>query len=454
MDTMAKQKMTVSKLGTTTWISALQLALWDNIFGPRVDQLWYGTEEIDEEVSLSAARHSLSGEIEDDLSLDSEVETKFHVFAGTGFVVLALIFTAPNRNSSTRFSLSLLFRKKHLERYLTLYRVVQEHMLHLVKKLRAVLLWPQRESGLAQFRSFLPPFLRHMEALYSSSLPPVKSTTIFCTQEISYKYEFLARAITSHLQTHGSTVVVGSDEDSVNTFVDSLSLFLTTSEKKRSRRAANGAVYVPDLVLQGITKPKQIAREEVILSMLPTTIIDVDRQIVKHTRVYHEYVLLRKEHMNSEIERLNLTGEEMRRRPTHARQQSSSSSLSSSTDSSLFRQLKESAPCVEQMLLEAFRLPPALREGYIAQWIRVIARRAITLIKYAEAETRRREVSVLEVGTIQSIRDDLKLSADADFLVVLGVAEKLSPGIYLILAGDPLLMEERFMELFESFALS
>lgn len=61
---------------------------------------------------------------------------------------------------------------------------------------------------------------------------------------------------------------------------------------------------------------------------------------------------------------------------------------------------------------------------------------------------------MLEVGTIQSIRDDLKLSADADFLVVLGVAEKLSPGIYLILAGDPLLMEERFMELFESFALS
>lgn len=56
--------------------------------------------------------------------------------------------------------------------------------------------------------------------------------------------------------------------------------------------------------------------------------------------------------------------------------------------------------------------------------------------------------------TIQRIREDLKLTADADFLAVLGVAEKLSPGVYMTLAGDPLLMEERFIELFESFALS
>jgi hypothetical protein len=133
------------------------------------------------------------------------------------------------------------------------------------------------------------------------------------------------------------------------------------------------------------------------------------------------------------------------------------------------------------MLLEAFKLPPALREGYIVQWIRVISRRAVTLIKYAESETyaipllrprrllvahstlsnarththsKRLNTSVLELEVMQRIREDLKLSADADFLVILGMAEKLSPGIYTTLAGDPLLMEERFIELFESFALS
>ena len=78
---------------------------------------------------------------DDDLPLDSNVETKFHVFSGIGYVVLALIFTAPNRNSPTRFSLSLIFRKKHLERYLVLHQVVQEHMLRLVNKLKTVLLW-------------------------------------------------------------------------------------------------------------------------------------------------------------------------------------------------------------------------------------------------------------------------------------------------------------------------
>lgn len=68
--------------------------------------------------------------------------------------------------------------------------------------------------------------------------------------------------------------------------------------------------------------------------------------------------------------------------------------------------------------------------------------------------SKRLNATVLELETIQRIRQDLKLSADADFLVILGVAEKLSPGIYTTLAGDPLLMEERFIELFESFALS
>lgn len=119
---------------------------------------------------------------------------------------------------------------------------------------------------------------------------------------------------------------------------------------------------------------------------------------------------MRREYMLSEVDRLTSeikSGDDSRRRIIPIRQGSASASSASSLSlSNLFGQLKESAPCVERMLLEvaisfpisityggstpvpdkAFKLPLALREGFVAQWIRIVARRAVTLIKYAETE--------------------------------------------------------------------
>jgi hypothetical protein len=44
----------------------------------------------------------------------------------------------------------------------------------------------------------------------------------------------------------------------------------------------------------------------------------------------------------------------------------------------------------------------------------------------------------LEASVVKKLRADLDLNSDADFDVLLGVAEKLSPGIYVALAGIPL----------------
>ena len=49
------------------------------------------------------------------------------------------------------------------------------------------------------------------------------------------------------------------------------------------------------------------------------------------------------------------------------------------------------------------------------------------------------------------MRDALELKDGEDYNVMLGIAEKLAPGIYVKIAGDPESMEERFMELFENF---
>ena len=43
------------------------------------------------------------------------------------------------------------------------------------------------------------------------------------------------------------------------------------------------------------------------------------------------------------------------------------------------------------------------------------------------------------------------LPLSSDYLCLLGLAETLAPGTYVRLAGDPDVLESRFVELFESF---
>ncbi len=87
---------------------------------------------------------------------------------------------------------------------------------------------------------------------------------------------------------------------------------------------------------------KPILPEEVIQSLLPTTLIDLRKQAVHHTRVYHEYIHMRREYMNLEMEKLLLDGKKRNKeafpRPT--------------TVSSLFSHLREPSPIVDHMLTE------------------------------------------------------------------------------------------------------
>lgn len=67
---------------------------------------------------------------------------------------------------------------------------------------------------------------------------------------------FIRKAITSHLQTGGVTVVMGKDYTQVNLMISSLALLLTKDERRLSRYAQPLArmAYAPDLILQGLIK--------------------------------------------------------------------------------------------------------------------------------------------------------------------------------------------------------
>jgi hypothetical protein len=311
-------------------------------------------------------------------------------------------------------------------------------MTQLVKKLQAML-EKVPEGGMLRFTQELGKFCTNMEQLFTPQLPTFNiRRTIFANNQV-VDLDFVTKAITSHLQTHGSTVVTGSNEDAVNMYIESLALFLGPRERKRASLAAPGREYVPDLLLQGIIgEDVKLADDKVIESMLPTTWIDLDTRVVKQTHPFHEYAVLRKEFIYLEVDKLVGVSHPVEQNMWSARD-------------GLFRLLKAGPSLlVTRILTEVCRLQQQeLREGYIAQAMRLLMRKAVVLIKYVDAELA--EATTLGEGVVKRIRTDLSIPHDADFDVLLAIAEKLRPGSYVTLAGDPTTIEEKFIELFESF---
>jgi len=77
-----------------------------------------------------------------------------------------------------------------------------------------------------------------------------------------------------------------------------------------------------------------------------------------------------------------------------------------------------------------------VREGFIDNFLRLLDRKALALIKYVEAKSSFGTVPLDHTGKRQ-LRQDLQLATEADYSIVLTRAEKLHPGIYTFLNGDP-----------------
>jgi len=119
-----------------------------------------------------------------------------------------------------------------------------------------------------------------------------------------------------------------------------------------------------------------------------------------------------------------------------------------------------------------------VKQGYIAQMMSLLLRKATVLLKYVEAmpvnmdtaeiqqEQRNKDEAMeneppnlLEMRedlqmsreTKKRIRNDLGLREDSCFNLLLGIAEKLKPGIYYTVVGNQAWIEEKLIELFERF---
>uniref|UniRef100_A0A8D3ECH5 Uncharacterized protein n=1 Tax=Scophthalmus maximus TaxID=52904 RepID=A0A8D3ECH5_SCOMX len=271
---------------------AATFAYWDNILGPRVRHIWAPKGDqlmflSDGEVTF-LANHTLNGEILRSAECGA-VDVKFFVLAEKGVIIVSLIFDGELKGDKNTCALSIILPQTELAFYLPLHTICVERLKHVIRKGR---IWMQKGYNIISVLSLeIVPIMELLASMKSHSVSEdidIRDTVLH-DDDIgdSCHEDFLHKAVSSHLQTCGCSIVVGSNPEKVNKIVRTLCLFLTPAERKCSRlcRADSSFTYDTGLFVQGLLKDSTgsfvLPFRQVLYSPYPTTHIDVDINTVK-----------------------------------------------------------------------------------------------------------------------------------------------------------------------------
>ncbi|XP_013810855.1 guanine nucleotide exchange factor C9orf72 homolog isoform X2 [Apteryx mantelli] len=437
----AVAKTEISLNGESPLLAAT-FAYWDNILGPRVRHIWAPkTEQVllsDGEITF-LANHTLNGEILRNAE-SGAIDVKFFVLAEKRVIIVSLIFDGNWNGDRSTYGLSIILPQSELGFYLPLHRVCVDRLTHIIRKGR---IWMHKgQSIIPMLTGEVIPVMELLSSMKSHSVSEEIdiSDTVLNDDDIgdSCHEGFLLNAISSHLQTCGCSVVVGSSAEKVNKIVRTLCLFLTPSERKCSRLCRNESSfkYESGLFVQGLLKDATgsfvLPFRQVMYAPYPTTHIDVDVNTVKQMPPCHEHIYNQRRYMRSELTafwRAN-SDEEMSQDPIiHADE-------SFTPDLNVFQDILHRDTLVKAFLDQIFHLKPglSLRSTFLAQFLLVLHRKALTLIKYIEDDTQKGKKPF---KSLRSLKIDLDLTAEGDLNIIMALAEKIKPGLHSFIFGRP-----------------
>lgn len=76
----------------------------------------------------------------------------------------------------------------------------------------------------------------------------------------------------------------------------------------------------------------------------------------------------------------------------------------------------------------------SLRSTYLAQFLLLLHRKALTLLKYIEDDTQKGKKPF---KSLRSLKTDLDLNMEGDLNIVMALAEKLRAGLHSFVFGKP-----------------
>ncbi|XP_060702220.1 guanine nucleotide exchange factor C9orf72 homolog isoform X4 [Hemiscyllium ocellatum] len=252
----------------------------------------------------------------------------------------------------------------------------------------------------------------------------------------SCREDFLHKAISSHLQTCGCSVVIGSNPEKVNKMVRTLCLFLTPNERKCARLAnASGSFkYDSGLFVQGLLKDATgsfvLPFRQIMYAPYPTTHIDVDVNTVKQMAPCHEHIYNQQSYMSQELHKLQKTASEEDVIPDTVIHMDESFT----PDLNIFQDMMYRDTLVKSFLDQIFQLKSglSLRSIFLSQFLLVLHRKAQTVIKYIEDETQKGKKPF---KSLRNLKTDLDLAVEGDLAIIMAIAEKLKPGLHSFIFG-------------------
>lgn len=121
------------------FISAFILCHWDNILGPRILNVWLGSEcNLTEKMLHQVCSRSLSGEMCRDIQ-DSFIDFKFLDLADMDMILAGFVFVARGNTGLGVHSLSMLMTHSELGLYLEIHDLLSRCLSRIVHKLRRFL---------------------------------------------------------------------------------------------------------------------------------------------------------------------------------------------------------------------------------------------------------------------------------------------------------------------------
>ncbi|XP_021429839.1 guanine nucleotide exchange C9orf72 isoform X1 [Oncorhynchus mykiss] len=454
--TVAKTEVTVE--GECP-IFAATFAYWDNILGPRVCHIWAPRCEqplllSDGEVTF-LANHTLNGEILRSTECGA-VDVKFFVLAEKGVIIISLIFDGELKGDKNTCALSIILPQTELAFYLPLHMVCVDRLKHIIRKGR---IWMQKGYNIISvLSSEIVPIMELLSSMKTHSVPEdidIKDT-ILNDDDIGdgYHEDFLHKAVSSHLQTCGCSMVVGSNPDKVNKVVLTLCLFLTPAERKCSRfcKADSTFKYDTGLFVQGLLKDSMgsfvLPFRQVLYSPYPTTHIDVDINTVKQMPPCHEHTHIQRRYMRSELSVLWKVASEEDIAPDTDTGIHTDESFT--PDLNVFQDVMHKDTLVKSFIDEVFMLKPGLnlRSTYLAQFLLILHRKALTLLKYIEDETQKGKKPF---RSLRSLKTDLDLMVEGDLNIIMALAEKQRAGLHSFVFGKQFYTSVRERDVLMSF---
>ncbi|KAK3924322.1 Guanine nucleotide exchange C9orf72-like protein [Frankliniella fusca] len=437
-------------------VCAMVLSRWDDIMGPRTIRVWLPESVSEEESgpeteplkfttpkSVKAAcqfscSHQMSSKYNKILlmkaikyvtshtvnytcvtgtSTPEQSNSALFIVPDLDMVAQSLMFHVPLSGSSP-YSLALLVKYSKYSRFLPLRNLCQHWLERLSIRMAEFLLSVSKVHGIDGIEipssSMVDTWMVEMSHMLMSL--EVNGLGDHCALQsylspTTLGNPLIERAVTSHLQTSGCTIVMGNNSSEINSMISFLALFLDKEAQSCSRLVFPGQKYTFQigLFLQGLLLDefgcRDLSYEELLDNPLPVTWVDLSKSNGAATAI-----------------RQGL--------PIHLHQKKVDH------PENVMKVFKGESSIVHGLIQDLKRLPPYQWSGVVALFNQQLYKLALALLSVIHWNgVPSDHLKSYDNPTIRHLRSTLNID-EPTFLIVLAKAEKIRPGAYqLVMEG-------------------